>query len=174
MPTLRRTRLSNEAADEQQEEYRRRQAVILARAERMSVLVIEYSTTLHLHAAVTRCAQTIADKAEGLSSLDGRSDFAIAAAAIYVASHLRRQPVALREISQLANSTEGTIQAIYRRIYAYFHSLSREQWRDYFNTPYDLPYGDRHGPPVSTTSAILLCSSHAPLLKYKIAVNHVY
>lgn len=161
-PRVRRTRLVDREAAEQHAAARRIETVRLGRAERISILVITHSTTLNFHAAVTRCALTIADQLDRSHSLGDRSDSAMAAAAIYVASYLRRSPIALERICQLTDSTEGTVQAIYRRFYASVYREEPYHWEQIFNTPYGLPAGHPHAPPVSTTSVLLFSAFHSP------------
>lgn len=144
-----RTARSDEAFDN----YLRAQA---ARTARISGLVLSYCTAFQLNASVTQCSQTIRETAEVLGSLEGRSDTSIAAACVYMASHLRRQPKTLREISQLADTTDRTIQTVYRHIYAYHHSMP-DMWRSTLGTPSDLATSEALGSAsVSINSTLLL------------------
>lgn len=89
----------------------------------MSELVLSYSTALHLDDSAIRCSQYIGHRATRLISLIGRSEITIAAASVYLASHLRNQPKTLREVSQILGNTEGAVQAVYRRMYAHHHHM---------------------------------------------------
>lgn len=136
--------------DTDDEEYDEHLSTRVARAARISELTFSYSAALHLNASITICSHGIAEKCGSLNSLPGRSEASIAAASVYMASHIGLQPKTLREISQLADNTEGTIQTVYRRIYAYFHTMPEGTWTQICR---GLPW---HSDDVSSISALIL------------------
>ena len=112
--------IRSEAVNQQVIEYMRAEN---ARTARMSELVRTYCVSLHLNDSVIQCSHNIVDSTTRMLSLTGRSETSLAAASVYLASHLRRQPKTLREIAQVAGSTEGAIQTVYRRLAAHHHSF---------------------------------------------------
>ena len=106
-----------------------------ARTARMSVHVHTHCVALHLNDSVIQCSQNIGDIATRMPSLTGRSETSIAAASVYLASHLRGQPKTFREIAQLVPNTEGAIQTVYRRMYAHHHSLPAGMRGEIFGHP---------------------------------------
>lgn len=125
--------VSSAADNEEYIEFRR---VEMARTARISENVRTYCVALHLNGSVIRRAQFIGDIATRMFSLTGRSETSVAAASVYLASHLCRQPKRLRDIAELVGSTEGAIQATYRRLYAYYRS-STSYGREIFGYPLD-------------------------------------
>lgn len=144
--------------DTDDEGYDEHLSTRVARAARISELTFSYSAALHLNASITICSHGIAEKCGSLNSLPGRSEASIAAASVYMASHIGLQPRTLREISQLADNTEGTIQTVYRRIYAYFHTMPEGTWTQICR---GLPW---HSDDVSNISATILQYPH-PILE---------
>lgn len=150
----------NEADNEWYAEYTRAED---ARAALMSELILNYCAALRLSDSVTQCAQNIGVQARSLLSLTGRSETSLAAASVYLASHLRRQPKSLREVAQLIGNTEGAIQTIYRRFYAHHQSFPPHMRRGIFGMPPDLDIReDGQFLSVSIVSIFFSCAFIAP------------
>ena len=103
-PTLlvrlnRNTHASNVADDADDEEWVTYQRTQSNRAARISELILSYAAALHLSELATQCSQFIGEQTVGASSLAGLSEASVAAACVYVASHLRGQPIALEDVS---------------------------------------------------------------------------
>ena len=160
---------SNEADDEADDEawvtFQRTQS---ARAARISEFVLSYSAALHLNESVIQCSQIIGEQAGDAYSLADRSAASIAAACVYLASHLRGQPIALVEASRLAFNADCTVQTIYRRLYAYHHSIPATLWCELFGTSSSLaPAEDQRSANVSSIFAFS-CISHPQFPRHTI------
>lgn len=62
-------------------------------------------------------ARELARRAGGIKALAGRSPLSIAAACIYMASHLLGQPKTSKEIASVAGVSDGTIKTAYKFLY---------------------------------------------------------
>lgn len=132
----------------------------------MSELVFDYCAALVLNVSVVLCSQHIGHHATRLLSLIGRSEVSIAAASVYLASHLRSQPKTLSDIAQATGATEGAIHAVYRRLYAHHHHMPAPIRREIFGaSPGHAFAEDVQSSNVSTLSASFFL--HSPFLRHK-------
>jgi transcription initiation factor TFIIB len=97
-------------------------------ASNASELCIRYCNVLGLDARCTRVSQGLAEKMHTVGSLAGRSPLSAAAACIYFASHLMRQPKTAKEISQVAGVSDGTIRTSYKLLEAEKDRLVEQSW----------------------------------------------
>ena len=81
------------------------------------MLCDRYCSQLNLHYSITILSKAIAVKTDKVGSLAGRSPLSIAAACIYMASHLLGEPKTPKEISAVAGVSDGTIRNAYKLIY---------------------------------------------------------
>ncbi|KAL0471716.1 cyclin-like protein [Neurospora intermedia] len=67
--------------------------------------------------AVEDVARQLADKTSTISELAGRSPLSVAAACIYMASHIRNESRTSKEIAAVAGVSDGTVKTAYRLLY---------------------------------------------------------
>jgi transcription initiation factor TFIIB len=67
---------------------------------------------------VENVARRLATKSVQISALAGRSPLSIAAACIYMASHIVGEPRNTKQISQVSGVSDGTVKTAYRFLYA--------------------------------------------------------
>ena len=79
-------------------------------------LCLRYGYQLGLHIYVIRFSQEIGGGACEFAAVNGRSEVAIAATSIYIASHLFGHSRSLTEVAQVAGVNEGTIHYLYRQL----------------------------------------------------------
>ena len=79
-------------------------------------LCLRYGYQLGLHIYVIRFSQEIGGGACEFAGVNGRSEVAIAATSIYIASHLLGHSRSLTEVAQIAGVNEGTIHNLYRQL----------------------------------------------------------
>ena len=79
-------------------------------------LCLRYGYQLELHITVIRLAQEIGGGASEFNAVNSRSEVAIAATSIYIASHLLGLSRSLTEVAQVAGINEGTIHNLYRQL----------------------------------------------------------
>jgi len=91
-------------------------------------LCIRYCSQLNLNAQCTKVSQALADKMGTVGSLAGRSPLSAAAACIYFASHLMKQPKNAKQISQVAGVSDGTIRTSYKLLEAEKERLVDPEW----------------------------------------------
>jgi transcription initiation factor TFIIB len=70
----------------------------------------------------------LANKMSTVGDLAGRSPLSVAAACIYMASHLLGKPKSAREISQVAGVSDGTIRTAYKFLYQDRERLIEPEW----------------------------------------------
>ena len=87
-----------------------------------------FCNKLHLSYRISSIATEIAVKTDKLGSLAGRSPLSIAAACIYMASHLMGQPKLPKEIAKVAGVSDGTIRHSYKLIYPKREELVDNEW----------------------------------------------
>lgn len=87
-----------------------------------------FCNQLGLNFRITTISQNIAEKADKVGSLAGRSPLSIAAACIYTASHLMGQPKSPKEISGVAGVSDGTIRTAYKLMYPMREQLIDSEW----------------------------------------------
>lgn len=97
-----------------------------------------FCSRLKLPYRITSISEEIAVKTDKLGSLAGRSPLSIAAACIYMASHLMRQPKAPKDIAQAAGVSDGTLRHAYKLIYPKREELVDPEWKGDLNA---LPSG---------------------------------
>ncbi|CAD6575003.1 MAG: hypothetical protein ASARMPREDX12_007057 [Alectoria sarmentosa] len=90
-------------------------------------LRLAHQLGLSLHAAFL--ALNIADSADSLTRLEHCSVNSIAAASVYLASHILSQPRGLADIARLTAVSERAIQIVYTIIYSVRYELIDEDWR---------------------------------------------
>ena len=79
-------------------------------------LCLRYGYQLGLHIHVIRYSQEIGGGACEFAAVNGRSEVAIAATSIYIASYLLGHSRSLTEVAQVAGVNEGTIHTLYRQL----------------------------------------------------------
>lgn len=73
-------------------------------------------------------SQDLAAKMQSGGSLAGRSPLSVAAACIYMASHLLGTGKSAKEISNVAGVSDGTIRTAYKLIYPEREGLVDAKW----------------------------------------------
>lgn len=68
--------------------------------------------------AVENVARRLAEKSTQVSDLAGRSPLSVAAACIYMASHIVGEPRTSKRISEISGVSDGTVKTAYRYLYA--------------------------------------------------------
>jgi len=91
-------------------------------------LVARYCSQLGLKNQFTRVAEGLAKKTSSISDLAGRSPLSVAAACIYMASHLLGKPKSPKEISAVAGVSDGTIRTAYKYLYIDREKLIEKEW----------------------------------------------
>lgn len=83
-------------------------------------LCIRYCSNLGFRNAVRveSVARRLAEKSSEVSDLAGRSPLSVAAACIYMASHLVGEPRSTKQISVVSSVSDGTVKTAYRYLYA--------------------------------------------------------
>ncbi|KAI1764289.1 cyclin-like protein [Hypoxylon sp. FL1150] len=86
--------------------------------------------TLHFRNPVgmANIANVIARKSSSLKDLAGRSPLSIAAASIYMASHLLDEGRSSKDIAEVAGVSDGTIKTAYRLMYPSREELIEHEW----------------------------------------------
>ncbi|SPN97585.1 probable transcription initiation factor IIB [Cephalotrichum gorgonifer] len=77
---------------------------------------------------IENTSRELAKKTNAVADLAGRSPLSVAAACIYMASHLMGQPKTSREIAQVAGVSDGTIRTAYRFLYQARAELVEPEW----------------------------------------------
>ncbi|RYP46270.1 hypothetical protein DL768_007489 [Monosporascus sp. mg162] len=75
-----------------------------------------------------KVSRALAEKSAAVKDLAGRSPLSVAAACIYMASHLMGDPRTSREIASVAGVSDGTIKTAYRFLYHARNTLIEETW----------------------------------------------
>ncbi|RYP04756.1 hypothetical protein DL765_010074 [Monosporascus sp. GIB2] len=75
-----------------------------------------------------KVSRALAEKSAAVKDLAGRSPLSVAAACIYMASHLMGDPRTSREIAGVAGVSDGTIKTAYRFLYHARNTLIEEAW----------------------------------------------
>ncbi|KAK3390776.1 cyclin-like protein [Podospora didyma] len=83
-------------------------------------LCARYCSNLGLKNAVRveDCARRLAKQSSSVADLAGRSPLSVAAACIYMASHLMGEPKTSKEIALIAGVSDGTVKTAYRYLYS--------------------------------------------------------
>ncbi len=90
---------------------------------------VNYSRQLDLGLPVAFFAATIADASDFMDSLRDSPAGSVAAASIYIASHILDEPRALEQVVRVTTVSEDTIENIYKAIYADRYELVDEDWQ---------------------------------------------
>lgn len=92
-------------------------------------LVTRFCSQLGLNGQqYVKVSQGIATKVSTIGDLAGRSPLSVAAASIYMASHLLGKPKSAREIGQMAGVSDGTIKTSYKFLYQERDKLIDPEW----------------------------------------------
>jgi len=92
-------------------------------------LCIRYCSNLGLMGQqVVKISQALAVKVSLVGELAGRSPLSIAAACIYMASHLVLQPMSPKDIAVVAGVSDGTIRTAYKFLYQERDKLIEKEW----------------------------------------------
>ncbi|KAI2780583.1 cyclin-like protein [Daldinia loculata] len=75
-----------------------------------------------------KISKVLAEKSSSLKDLAGRSPLSIAAASIYMASHLMGDAKTSRDIAAVAGVSDGTIRTAYRHMYPSRKELIEQDW----------------------------------------------
>lgn len=76
----------------------------------------------------TKVAQGLAEKVGTVGDLAGRSPLSVAAACIYMASHLLGKGKTPKQISEVAGVSDGTIRTAYKFLYQERDRLIEPEW----------------------------------------------
>ena len=94
-----------------------------------TALCVRYCNQLGLTAQIfTKVSQGLADKVGTVGDLAGRSPLSVAAACIYMASHLLGKGKSPKDISQVAGVSDGTIRTAYKFLYHERERLIEPEW----------------------------------------------
>ena len=93
-------------------------------------LALLYCQPLRLGLHVAILARGIADTADSMVTLRNDSVESIAAASVYIASHILNQTRSLADVARETTLTERAIHNVYRAIYSDRYKLVDENWRD--------------------------------------------
>lgn len=77
---------------------------------------------------IEKYSQALAEKSSSVKDLAGRSPLSVAAACIYMASHLMGEPKLSRDIAAVAGVSDGTIKTAYRFLYTAREQLIEKSW----------------------------------------------
>ena len=91
-------------------------------------LCIRFCNQLKLSAQIVKVAQALAEKMNTVDGLAGRSPLSAAAACIYFASHLMREPRTAKEIAHVVGVSDGTIRTSYKFLEAKKGALIDPAW----------------------------------------------
>jgi len=91
-------------------------------------LVPRYCSQLGLQTRFVKVSEGLAMKMSTVSDLAGRSPLSVAAACIYMASHLLGKPKSPKEISAVAGVSDGTIRTAYKYLYMDRERLIEKEW----------------------------------------------
>ena len=114
--------------DESYEEYLRRVASGREYDDDPLALTIRASQALGLDVPIAELAMKIVELAEDLSLLRESSPESLAAASIYIASHIFHKPHDLGYVAGLADVSERSIQRVYRAVFFKRYELIDEEW----------------------------------------------
>ena len=93
-----------------------------------SALALFFSLPLNLPLPVAFLALNVAHTAENHPVLENSSAMSVAAASIYIASHILNEPRSLVNIARLTGVSERAIHIVYRAIYQDRYELIDENW----------------------------------------------
>lgn len=88
---------------------------------------------------ISRIARGLAEQANTISALAGRSPLSVAAACIYMACHLAGEPSASGPIAKKASVSDGTVKTAYKFLFAAREQLVKQEWLDEGARLEDIP-----------------------------------
>ncbi|KAG5985097.1 hypothetical protein E4U55_001601 [Claviceps digitariae] len=88
---------------------------------------------------ITKISRELAEKANDISALAGRSPLSVAAACIYMACHLMREPRPSPPIAKQAGVSDGTVKTAYKHLFAAREQLIKKEWLDDGCSMDDIP-----------------------------------
>ncbi|RCI15504.1 hypothetical protein L249_3541 [Ophiocordyceps polyrhachis-furcata BCC 54312] len=77
---------------------------------------------------ISKISRDLAEKANDISALAGRSPLSVAAACIYMACHLVGEPRSSMPIAKQAGVSDGTVKTAYKHLFAAREQLIKEEW----------------------------------------------
>lgn len=114
---------------ESAEEFFSRLSASIQSHDNPHALTLSYSQRLSLGRRVGILALNICDAADGLTALRFSPANSIAAASVYIASHILDQPRSLADVADLTDCSQRTIHCVYRAIHHHRYLLIDEDWR---------------------------------------------
>lgn len=88
---------------------------------------------------IENVSRALARKTTSVSELAGRSPLSVAAACIYMASHLMGEPKSSKDIATIAGVSDGTIKTAYKFLYHARERLIEKEWGASQKTIDNLP-----------------------------------
>lgn len=79
---------------------------------------------------IAKISRDLAEQANDISALAGRSPLSVAAACIYMACHLVGEPRSSLPIAKQAGVSDGTVKTAYKHLFAARDQLIRKEWLD--------------------------------------------
>lgn len=79
---------------------------------------------------ISKISRDLAEKANDISALAGRSPLSVAAACIYMACHLIGEPRSSLPIAKQAGVSDGTVKTAYKHLFAAREQLIKKEWLD--------------------------------------------
>ena len=79
---------------------------------------------------ISKISRALAEKANDISALAGRSPLSVAAACIYMACHLVGEPRSSTPIAKQAGVSDGTVKTAYKHLFAARDQLIEKEWLD--------------------------------------------
>ena len=79
---------------------------------------------------ISKISRDLAEKANDIAALAGRSPLSVAAACIYMACHLVGEPKASLPIAKQAGVSDGTVKTAYKYLFAAREQLIKKEWLD--------------------------------------------
>jgi transcription initiation factor TFIIB len=77
---------------------------------------------------ISKISRDLAEQANNISALAGRSPLSVAAACIYMACHLVGEPRASLPIAKQAGVSDGTVKTAYKHLFAAREGLIKKEW----------------------------------------------
>lgn len=77
---------------------------------------------------ISKISRDLAEKANDISALAGRSPLSVAAACIYMACHLVGEPRSSMPIAKQAGVSDGTVKTAYKHLFAAREQLIKKEW----------------------------------------------
>jgi transcription initiation factor TFIIB len=89
---------------------------------------------------ISKISRELAEKANDISALAGRSPLSVAAACIYMACHLVGEPRSSLPIAKQAGVSDGTVKTAYKHLYAAREQLIRKEWLEDGGSMDNIPH----------------------------------